>query len=62
MAQERRSELTRIAKLSTQEKANSELDDDYSPPSVKNYLPRVEDYDQLVPSGRGGNVNATITI
>jgi hypothetical protein len=51
-----------LYQLSTQEKANSELDDDYSPPSVKNYLPRVEDYDQLVPSGRGGNVNATITI
>lgn len=51
-----------LYQLSTQEKANSELDDDYSPPSVKNYLPQVEDYDQLVPSGRGGNVNAASTI
>jgi transposase len=50
-----------LYQLSSQGKNNSELDDDYSPPSVRYYLPRVEDYDRLVPSGRGGNVNAAIT-
>lgn len=50
-----------LYQLSSQDRTNSELDDDYSPPSVKNYLPQVEDYDQLVPSGRGGNVNAPNT-
>jgi hypothetical protein len=50
-----------LYQLSNQDKTNNMLDDDYSPPSVKNYLPQVEDYDQLVPSGRGGSVHATIT-
>ena len=50
-----------LYQLSNQDKTDNILDDDYSPPSVKNYLPQVEDYDQLVPSGRGGSVHATIT-
>ncbi|MFY9412362.1 MAG: IS21 family transposase [Dethiobacteria bacterium] len=40
--------------LSNRDKTNSGLDDDYSPPSVKNYLPLIEEYDQLMPSGKGG--------
>jgi len=50
-----------LYRLKNRDKTNSELDDEYSPPSVKNYLPHVEEYDRLVPVGRGGNVNATIT-
>lgn len=49
-----------LYQLSNQDKTDNMLDDDYSPPSVKNYLPQVEDYDRLVPSGKGGSVHATI--
>ena len=48
-----------LYQLSNPDKNSHQFDEDYSPISVKNYLPRVEDYDQLVPCGRGGNANAT---
>ena len=33
---------------------STEFADDYSPPSLKGYRPKVEEYDQLVPVNRGG--------
>ena len=49
-----------LYQLNSQDKTNSELEDDYSPSSVKHYLPQVEEYEQLMPLGRGGSANATV--
>jgi len=43
-----------LYQLSNREKLLDHLDEDYSPLSLKNYLPQIQDYDQLMPQNKGG--------
>ena len=49
-----------LYQLSNQEQPLGHLDDDYSPSSLKNYLPRVQDYDQLLPQRKGGETSGVV--
>ena len=49
-----------LYQLSHQDKLLGHLEEDYSPPSLKNYLPQVQDYDQLVPHRKGGESSEAI--
>lgn len=42
----------------SQEKPLDLLEEDHSPPSLKNYQPQAQDYDQLVPQSKGGETRA----
>ena len=47
-----------IYQLSSQEGPPAAIDDNHSPSSVRQYLPQVADYDQLMPQAKGGEKGA----
>ena len=49
-----------IYQLSSQECPPAAIGDDHSPLSVRQYLPQIEVYDQLMPQPKGGGKNAAI--
>jgi len=47
-----------IYQLGSQESLSAAIDDEHSPLSVRQYLPQIEAYDQLMPQAKGGEKGA----